>query len=345
MQYCRKCGHEMTDDSVFCPKCGEKIVVSKKNEVIHVDTNNKVKRNLEVNVKSLNNLGVKDTAFANRIDSTEDANINDHLFTLYKKLINPVKKIEGLTDKIEQCNYEIEERKKLRYVWPDWIRALILSVILSIVLSAIHIVLEKPFIPEWDNHPEMYQEYHDSFSLYFAKEGPIWLKPSSYVLSIYDFVHPMDMDFFGVLLTIILFFMAQGFVYVYPLLCLESFVIYQFRKIVNKRAIHKLENNISDATGDRKEIILKIKDYICYVPPAYRTSDAIRYFVNSYENTRVGNLKEAVNAYDVYLNNNEMKAMINHACSELRNIQTLQLMTMDQLANINASVWAANAIF
>lgn len=33
---------------------------------------------------------------------------------------------------------------------------------------------------------------------------------------------------------------------------------------------------------------------ICFVPPEYRFSDAMRYFVESYQNSRVDDLKEAV---------------------------------------------------
>jgi hypothetical protein len=339
----------MTDDSIFCPKCGEKIVVAKKNEVICADSSNKkVKRNHEVDVKNLNNLGVKNTEFADRIESSEDINVNDHLFTLYKKLIQPVKKIEAQTAKIEECEDEITMRKMLAFVWPSIKFSVLLAIIMSFVLLVIRLGLETDEqIAEFDNNSTLQQEYHNSFNLFYAdKYSPVIIKPSYYVLSIYDFLHPKkEMDGFGVFLSFLLFFFAEGFIYVYPILLLIHAVIYMVKRKANNIAIHKLQSQISDATSYRKEIILKIKDYICYVPPAYRTSDALSYFVNSYENTRVGSLKEAVNAYDVYLNNNEMKMLVHQACSELRTIQTLQLQTNEQLQNINASVWGANFLF
>lgn len=82
-----------------------------------------------------------------------------------------------------------------------------------------------------------------------------------------------------------------------------------------------------------------------YVPPKYRFSEALEYMADSYANSRVDNLKEAVNLYDTYEFRNEMKEGMQLALQRLQNIEYLQEATLNRLSAISADIWLSNMIF
>ena len=97
------------------------------------------------------------------------------------------------------------------------------------------------------------------------------------------------------------------------------------------------------------QIIASIADYICYVPKVYRFTNALTYFVESYENTRAANLEQAVHAYDAYAQSKGIRdsidAMRRSMCRDLQAIQARQLATKTQLAQVNATVWQSDFAF
>jgi uncharacterized membrane protein len=114
-----------------------------------------------------------------------------------------------------------------------------------------------------------------------------------------------------------------------------------------------MAEGLQKSTQEREELAKK-KDYlieniqnvICYVPPKYRFASALQYFVESYENSRVDNLKEAVNAFDTYYFREETTALQRQMISSqqqmmrmLDQIQFRQIEMMGQLDNIQADVW------
>lgn len=84
---------------------------------------------------------------------------------------------------------------------------------------------------------------------------------------------------------------------------------------------------------------------MAYVPPEYRFSAAIDYFVKSYENSRVDNLKEAVNLYDTYQYRNDVTNKLDQIHSDLQMIAFNQRLMMGQLSAIAADIWFSNMIF
>lgn len=110
-------------------------------------------------------------------------------------------------------------------------------------------------------------------------------------------------------------------------------------------ALPKLEDSLQWQVG-------QIRDVIMFVPPKYRFSEALRYFVESYSNSRIDNLKEAVNSFDTYYFRSQTVQMqreileIQQANNVL--LQTVaysQLCMMDQLDGIQRDIWLSGGIF
>lgn len=110
-------------------------------------------------------------------------------------------------------------------------------------------------------------------------------------------------------------------------------------------ALAELEPNL-------EQQIERIRDVICFVPPSYRFSDALRYFVESYANSRVDDLKEAVNAYDThYFRSQTMQMQQEILRQERQNADALsriaysQLCIMEQLAGIRGDIWLSGGFY
>ncbi len=80
---------------------------------------------------------------------------------------------------------------------------------------------------------------------------------------------------------------------------------YVLPKKANVEKEQQKANSLKEATermpqleAREKQLITMIAPYITFCPPSYRTSDALIYFVDSYVNSRVSTLKEAVREYD-----------------------------------------------
>lgn len=80
------------------------------------------------------------------------------------------------------------------------------------------------------------------------------------------------------------------------------------------------------------EITNNVAPTVQYVPPKYRTSDALAYFVSAYENSQVDDLKEAVNAYNEQQEHREIVGTLQGISSSLAGIAYMQLETLKQLS-------------
>ena len=176
------------------------------------------------------------------------------LFTLYKKLISPVRKIEQLTAAIQDNEYEIEGKKAYEGETPGFFVYLFRFFIFFFGLYTM-IYLFQDVLPDCAGY--LYLP-----AVFFCTIVPVKIR---YRIS-------------------------------------SSIT----RSRYNNHDIPKLENEIKDYEDQRNEIVLAIKDYICYCPPAYRYSSALSYFVDSYLNTRVSNLQEAVRTFDEHKRSQDM---------------------------------------
>lgn len=114
--FCRKCGYELPSDADFCPKCGTKVevqelVVQENNDEIQNQNRAFGERDKSASVQEVMQFGVTQNTFASRIESSSDRETNDALFSLYEKLIEPVKHIEQLAQKIRGNKSTIEDKR------------------------------------------------------------------------------------------------------------------------------------------------------------------------------------------------------------------------------------------
>ncbi|SHH14129.1 zinc-ribbon domain-containing protein [Butyrivibrio fibrisolvens DSM 3071] len=310
MAFCEKCGAKISDNAVFCPGCGNKI--EKKEEVaaqsVAVETTTGHKsgfRLREVSAESMAQAGINETVFANRVESVDDLKLNDCLFTLYKKLISPVSKIEHLTIAIQNNECEIAAKKAYEGETPSG------------------------------------SEYLSRFfiSLFVAPVVTIF---AALILGVIGLI-------FGAELTSsfcwLLYWLSLILLTIVPLKIKYRKISRTTMSRYNNHDIPILENEIKDYENQRNKIVLAIKDYICYCPPAYRHSSALSYFVDSYTNTRVNNLQEAVRAFDEHKRSQDVLNAMKCIYSVLEDIRAEQIRTNEQLASLQASVWAANFIF
>lgn len=101
-----------------------------------------------------------------------------------------------------------------------------------------------------------------------------------------------------------------------------------------KEAYGNAAASLSRLEPELERQVSRIKNAIQFVPPKYRFSDALRYFVDSYSNSRVDNLKEAVNAYDTNYFRSLSVRMQQQMMGQLQqNTQLLQDIAFQQLAN------------
>jgi len=114
--FCRKCGYELPSDADFCPKCGTRVI---NEEIVSTNNNEDVQkinkpfgeRDKKASVEDVKQFGVNQNSFSTRIESSDDRETNDALFSLYEKLIEPVKHIEGLVHKIKANQAEIDDKR------------------------------------------------------------------------------------------------------------------------------------------------------------------------------------------------------------------------------------------
>ena len=90
--------------------------------------------------------------------------------------------------------------------------------------------------------------------------------------------------------------------------------------------------------------INNIKHAIVFVPPAYRTSDALSFFVRAYHNSRVDNLKEAVNAYEMHMEAEHTRSMLKEQIKVLQDIQFQNAIMLDELDSLRSDIWLSNYI-
>ena len=281
--FCSNCGEALPQESMFCPKCGSKQNVN--------TTDNKVERNHIVTVDTLNQAGILESDFKDRIDSVDDRQTNDLLFTVYNKLIEPVRIIENIKDRLEINDEKLEEARKkqksklLYYVFPFKILFSLLAVLMFILF------LGKAISPiVCSDYEELNAKYQTSEQLQseYPDINDYWEECGFWYRFLYGRLNEAERK----VMNTITFVFATIFSVVWHKHDFDKF------KRKTSEIVKELEDNEAKMKKDMQQIIDAIEPLICYCPPKYRSSDALRYFVDSYSNTRVNNLKEAVLEYD-----------------------------------------------
>ena len=243
--------------------------------------------------------------FTGRIESVQDREVNNKLFTMYSKLIQPVKSIEDRVGEIESLF--AEENNMYDFYNTFFLRKGIkIGVICCILLVAACIFDLQDFI-------------FDKLSWYYD--------------SIENVMEMLNLPYDGII-TIIF-----GLVYIFlPFFLVPTaigFIIGFIEKTVRKSKNEKRKKYIFERTEVLKQEIndmtKNIAPTVQYVPPKYRTSDALSYFVSAYQNSQIDDLKEAVNSYTEYQRHQELVGTFHNICSTLANVEYIQLETLNQL--------------
>lgn len=255
---------------------------------------------MDMNLLTVNHGGIIKNEFENtRVESVDNPQINNALFSLYKQLISPVKEIEhlkALTDIKRNSILDMEIiisdtlKRILKTSIPFGICSILLFFLISTLLDEYH-----PVVVFLDGCGAWLEE------VFFSKLGNL---PG--------------------LITVILYFAVYfGGMYITPISIPIAIVL--FRNRILKTRISKTKNEIISIEKEIENRVENIRDVVCFVPPKYRFSEALTYFVESYENTRISNLKEAVIRFDEYLHRQKVE-------NSLRRIEIL-------LERINRNMW------
>lgn len=272
--FCSNCGYELPDGVQFCSKCGTRI----RNGDLVVVKEEEFENNAPVSAK-FENITVQNQ-FSERVNSElfADRRSQNKLFSVYAELIAPVKKIEGLTEQISECN------KKMAYLkdennaeMPQITR---LTVIAFIIFAVLFWLDGSPV----ETVSEMIMPGIVEPVLQWAMEQDAFLIKWSITLI---------MGLFTMFTIPLLFTIA--FRILWHMIVARNFKKIKYRN--NLTQAEQIEHMRDGLLGERDAICLEVKDKLMYVPKKYRYSEAISYFVDLYNSSRVDTLKEAVNTY------------------------------------------------
>ncbi len=105
-------------------------------------------------------------------------------------------------------------------------------------------------------------------------------------------------------------------------------------------------NFINNCTHDidvcKNQLAVKVpalRDVSTLIPPQYRYSDALSFFVEAYSNSKVDNLKEAVNLFDTHSYRKQMLQYQEKIVRELEDVNFNLSMIADKLDSIDTSIW------
>lgn len=285
--FCSKCGTKLSDDALFCMKCGNKVSVFSDNEQNTYlasqqstsDIESKVNADGNANVsKNFDNLTIKNV-FSERVNSEifDNRTSQNKLFSLYSSLIPSVKKIERDTSNITEMEEQIKglrDKTKVPYGrGPKIIKGIFVFVLI-------------------------FQFFDNPVANFFNAIATFFMNPMVEVIEDWFFLFRLIGTFFisfivGIFITPLLIAMICGSIW------LIYYKVSGFKKIYSKRLAEaeELEKKYQERVKDREATCLSIAEGLKYVPRKYRTSQALTYFVETYNNSRVDTLKEAVNMY------------------------------------------------
>lgn len=252
------------------------------------------------------NYGSQRTQYNARIESSADPAVNKMLFQIYEVLIPPVRDIENAVKSIENHKERIKQLENHNFV-SKFLDLAIKIVIFIVALFVFHPLTDT--IVYWIS---------DMFNGFLG----------------------IVTELVGLLLSLLVFVIIAFIV--------GELVHNIINKALSPQKQPEINNEKAEITSLQQQIqttVNNIKHAIAFVPPAYRTSDALSYFVKAYHNSRVDNLKEAVNAYEMHLEAEHTRSLLHQQIEVLTNIQFQNAIMIDQLDLLRSDVWFSNVIY
>ncbi len=296
--YCKFCGKQISDNSIFCSGCGKQLSLTNNSSHLstvptQVSTQAPAQRNNNVSVESMKNLGISQSEFAERIEIVYDKPTNDLLFTLYGKLVEPVAEIERNVDAMNAASDYLSNKPRFSYIkYNRWLVYFVGSIL--------------GFLGMWS----------------------------------LDSVFPDDTNLavYGVILLASMFLICP---FIFNLFL--NILRHIWKSIAWLIGIPRAKQVKSNSERNITCICRSLAQYIQYTPPQYRTSHALNYFYESYINSRVDNLREAITSYDTFLHRTNMQAGMVQISNQLEEISFNQSIISSQLASLNVEVNALNS--
>lgn len=270
----------------------------------------------ETHLKTQNQLEVEPMSRINtRIEAVDDPKINKALFSIYEKLIEPFRQIEAKISRVNDLQEAIDDNEDytkcsleriFHFAKYIFIPTLIVNIIF--VASLDDDATIGKFLPLYRLFDYMIDN-HDSMFI------ELLLLPYAYVL------HPI---FVSLIITAIIVIIVN--------------IIHMIQNKKYQQEIDELTPIINQETDSISEVA-------CFIPPNYRYSDALNFFVDSYANSKVDNLKEAVNLYDT---NEYRENMLDYQAEMVewtKAIAFAELEQAEQLKNIRNDIWLSEVLF
>ena len=245
------------------------------------------------------------TMTASRIESVNDPELNKSLFSFYERLIVPFQEIENLYNNIFTAEQNI-----------DYIKFEKKQILISIFKKLIKNLL-----------------IFQGISLALAVLQTIIFRTD--ITEVVEKLLNLPQGFLSWLYVIIPVPTAVIFTVLVT--------IFKIRKRNNN--IAELEQSIANDNASINERLPFIQEVSAVIPPNYRYSTALYFFVDAYSNSKVDNLKEAVNLFDTHSYRNQMLQSQQTIIAQLQAIEFNQLVLSEQLQKLNRSVWLSAALF
>ena len=269
--FCSNCGNELTEGARFCSRCGNKIdavVLREKEEMADCEVNSMSEK--------FANISVQDR-FSERVNSElfSDRKSQNKLFSIYVDLVGPVKEIERYTELMHQHEERVKLLKSKEFAKSEgWKFCVVIFIALFIgqwFVKPIEMLFDL-FVPS----------LYDGLVEWIGSLGILWNLLFMTVVMIMGFC---TVPLFGLVVYLLVWSLVIG-----PILQKRTYA-------KNLAEAEKVQGDIETLSQRREAKCSEVKDLLAYVPKLYRYSEAIEYFVELYNSSRVDNLKEAINTY------------------------------------------------
>jgi hypothetical protein len=245
-----------------------------------------VKLNLSEKSNDLNNLDNRINILHNSLniaanvrefnDIRDKRQSHHQLFSIYERLISPLKKFEGITEKMYDIKKEISilrDKKEVDSgVGIGW--ALIVFVVIFIVQWFVKPIGDIAEMLEYALVTPMIEGISEWF---FLIRIPLFL-----LLLVV-----------GICIAPLVFAIAMGVLWSIYFYCFKREIM--FNK--NTRRADKMQEEYNQLSAQRDQMSQDIKNQLVYVPQQYRYSQALEYFADQYNRSRVATLYEAIDMY------------------------------------------------
>ena len=249
--------------------------------------------------------GSQRTQYNTRVESSADPEVNKRLFRIYEILIQPIHDIENAVNNIESHKERIKQLENHNFV-PKFLDLAIKVVLFLVALFVLHPLTDT--IVYW-------------------------------ISDMFDGFLGIITELLGLLLSL--------FVFVIIAFIAGEIVHNMINKSLGPQKQPEIKKENLEIAALQQQIqitINNIKHAIVFVPPAYRTSDALSFFVRAYHNSRVDNLKEAVNAYEMHMEAEHTRSMLKEQIKVLQDIQFQNAIMLDELDSLRSDIWLSNYI-